>query len=100
MADDDGPVAGEIEEVDRVRDHSADGEKERLAPSMHASVPIELGDRERDEVDIVGPVELAQRQVALCRGLPERFDRVDVLAVAECCVEADDPADEGVVGRL
>ena len=40
VADDDGPVAWEIEEVDRVRDHSADGEKERLAPSMHAPVPI------------------------------------------------------------
>ena len=32
--------------------------------------------------------------------VPERFDRVDVLAVAECCVEADYPAAEGVVGRL
>lgn len=59
VADDDGPVARELEEADRVRDHPADGEKEHLAPSVHASVPIELGERERDEVDIVCLVEPA-----------------------------------------
>lgn len=37
MTDEDDPLAREIEKVDWVRDHSADGEEEQLAPAFHTA---------------------------------------------------------------